>query len=56
MPEYTPDRYRFDRVRGELKVIRALDRALSSVDLLPRDRDRWAGDSSQMRAFRDDHE
>jgi hypothetical protein len=37
-------------------VIRALDRALASDDLLPRDRDALAFDLSRMRAFRDSHE
>jgi hypothetical protein len=37
-------------------VIRALDRAVRSPDLLPRDRDRLTGDLNNLRQFRDDHE
>ncbi len=37
-------------------VIRALDRALASNELLPRDRDTLAYDLSRMREFRDSHE
>jgi len=37
-------------------VIRTLDRALSTSDLLPRDRDRLASDLSSLRDFRDSHE
>jgi hypothetical protein len=37
-------------------VIRALDRALSSSDLMLRDRDRLAGDLNNLRDFRDTHE
>jgi hypothetical protein len=74
LPAYTSDRYRFDRVRGELSelqrqwdesayeprqadnVVRSLDRALDSNDLLPRDRNRLSTDLDQLRGFRDDHE
>ncbi len=74
LPEYSPDRYRFDRVRGELSelqrqwdesaytpseadhVMRAIDRALDSNDLLGRDRQALSADLDQLRAFRDDHE
>ena len=37
-------------------VIRALDRALDSGDLLARDRDRLAYDLTRLREFRDSHE
>jgi hypothetical protein len=37
-------------------VIRALDRALASSDLLPRDRDALSYDLSRTRDFRDSHE
>jgi hypothetical protein len=74
MPEYSADRYSFDRVRGELSelqhqwdetayepsqadhVIRALDRVLTSPDILGRDRDRLSADRAQLRDFRDSHE
>jgi hypothetical protein len=74
LPEYSPDRYRFDRVRGELSelqrqwdesaytpsqvdhVMRVLDRAIDSSDLLGRDRQMLSADLDQLRAFRDDHE
>jgi hypothetical protein len=74
LPEYSPDRYRFDRTRGELSelqrhwdestyepsqvdvVMRTLDRALSSNDILGRDRDRLSADLDQLRGFRDAHE
>ncbi len=74
LPEYSPDRYRFDRVRGELSelqrhwdessyepsqvdvVMRTLDRALASNDILGRDRDRLSADLDQLRDFRDAHD
>ena len=37
-------------------VIRALDRALRTSDLLPRDRDRLASDLANLRDFRDSYE
>lgn len=37
-------------------VIRALDRALSSTGLLPRDRDLLSDDLSRLRDFRDSHQ
>jgi hypothetical protein len=37
-------------------VIRTLERALSSTDLLPRDRDALAYDLSRLRDFRNSHE
>jgi hypothetical protein len=37
-------------------VIRALDRVLTTSDLLPRDRDRLADDLTRLRDFRDSHE
>ena len=38
------------------RVIATLQRALSSSDLLPRDRDRLSYDTSRLRDFREDHE
>jgi hypothetical protein len=37
-------------------VIRALDRVLTSPDILGRDRDRLSADRAQLRDFRDSHE
>jgi len=37
-------------------VIRALDRAVRSPDLMPRDRDRLTADLDNLRQFRDSHE
>lgn len=53
--QYHWDEYTYQPRQAD-EVIGALNRALDSPDLLPRDRDRLTQDLNMLRNFRDSHE